>query len=872
MEVIACHINADFDTFASMIAAAKLYPDARLVVPGSFQQVLRDAMGSLKLDLKIEKAADIDLDKVTRLILVDIRHAARIGRLSVLTQGKGVDIHIYDHHPKTADDIKGSLVVSHNYGSTTTILTLIIKERGLVLSGDEATVLMAGIYEDTGFLSFPSTCEEDYEASSFLLSCGADLKRVSKFLKSKESSEEIHLLDKFIRSKETYSFAGTDVVVASASIEGYSGEVAEIAQRLAEIESPDALILLAGSEDRVHLVIRSSSTDVNAGLIARAMGGGGHPSAASATIKGLTLIEAKEKLTSFVKDELTNKRTAEQMMSAPAITVTTSTPISSAWELLLRFNINAIPVVEGTAICGVITRQVVSKAIFHKLGSTQVKDYMTIDFEYVTTKTPIDKIREKVFSHGQRLLPVCKGKRVVGVITRTDLLKLLQAELLEGQVTNLPGVKSRKLKNVMGERLPENVFQLLEEVGRVASSMGYKAYAVGGFVRDLLLRRDNLDIDLVIEGDGIEFARKFAKRAKARVKTHSRFKTAVVIFPDGLHVDVATARLEYYERPGALPTVEMSSLKLDLYRRDFTVNTLALDLIPASFGTLIDFFGAQGDIKDKRIRAIHNLSFVEDPTRILRAVRFSERFGFKIAKQTLAHIKNTMKLDIFKGVSGARLADELKNILEEDIAVEAVSELHKLGVLKQIDASIDWNAQMRSLFVRARDTLAWYRLLYTDRKVEVWLVLFLALTDQLKDARLCALAKRLSITGKKDLAVIEGRRAGLRALKKITGKPRLKMSELYHLLKHLPIEVVLYLMEKTDDEATKKLFSEFITRLSPMETALSGVELKRLGVKEGPRMGTILTVLLDKRLNDEISTKEDEVALVRGLVEKKKGR
>ena len=873
MEVIACHINADFDTFASMIAAGKLYPNARLVVPGSLEKVLREAIGSMKLDVKIEKAAQVDLDKVTRLILVDIRHAARIGSLSKLTEKKGVDIHIYDHHPETADDIKGSVVVSHNYGSTTTILTLIIKERELVLTGDEATVLMAGIYEDTGFLSFPSTCVEDYEASSFLLTAGADLKRVSKLLKSKVSSEDIHLLDKFIEQAERHSFEGTDVMIAAASIEGYHGEVAEIAQRLARIEAPDALFLLASSEDRIHLVIRSASTDLNAGLIARAMGGGGHPNAASATIKGLTLIDAKEMLVSHIKDELTNKRTAELLMSAPAITVTTDTLISGALEIMLNFNINAMPVVEGTNIRGVITRQVVSKAIFHKLGSSKVKDYMTIDFDFVTTKTPIDKIREKVFSYGQRLLPVCKGKQVVGVITRTDLLKLLQAELLEGPVEGGPGVKSRKLKNLMRERLPERVFDLLEEAGVVASSMGFKAYAVGGFVRDLLLRRNNLDIDIVIEGDGIEFARRFAKRAHARVKSHSRFKTAVMIFPGGLHVDVATARLEYYERPGALPTIEMSSLKLDLYRRDFTVNTLALDLIPLNFGTLIDFFGAQGDIKDKSIRAIHNLSFVEDPTRILRAVRFSERFGFKIAKQTMTHIKNTMKLDIFKGVSGARLADELRNILEEDIAIEAVGKLQELGVLKQIDASIDWNADMRSLFARARDTLAWYRLLYMDRKVDVWLVLFLALTDQLKDARLKALAGRLSITGKKNMAVIEGRRAGLRALKKIAGKPKpkLMMSEVYHLLKPLPVEVILYLMEKTEDEATRKIFSEFITRLSPMKTELSGAALKRLGVKEGPRMGSILTGLLDKRLNSEISTKEEEEEVVRGLV-KRKGR
>jgi tRNA nucleotidyltransferase (CCA-adding enzyme) len=284
---------------------------------------------------------------------------------------------------------------------------------------------------------------------------------------------------------------------------------------------------------------------------------------------------------------------------------------------------------------------------------------------------------------------------------------------------------------------------------------------------------------------------------------------------------------------------------------------------------LIDFFGALGDIKDKRIRAMHNLSFVEDPTRILRAVRFSKRFGFKISKQTLGHIKNTIKLDIFKGLLGQRLTSELKNVLEEDIAIEAVSTLDELGVLRQIDPAIDWNDEMRSLFSRARETLAWYRLLYTDQKCEIWLVLFLALTDQLKDARFKKLAARLAITGKRNTAIIDARRSGLRALNKISAKPGPKNSEIYRLLKPQPIEVVLYLMEKSDDEAIRKVFSDFITKFSRMETALNGAALKRLGVKEGPRIGKILKQLLDKRLNGEISTKAEEEKIVRACKAKR---
>ena len=182
----------------------------------------------------------------------------------------------------------------------------------------------------------------------------------------------------------------------------------------------------------------------------------------------------------------------------------------------------------------------------------------------------------------------------------------------------------------MKERLPKRVFSKLEQAGELADHMGVSAFVVGGFVRDLLLGIENLDLDLVIEGDGIAFARALGRREKARVKVHERFGTAVVMFPEGFKLDVATARTEYYEYPAALPTVEPSSIKKDLYRRDFTINTMAVRLNKGEFGALIDFYGGRRDLKEKTIRVLHSLSFIEDPTRVFRAIRFEQRFGFHL--------------------------------------------------------------------------------------------------------------------------------------------------------------------------------------------------------------------------------------------------
>jgi tRNA nucleotidyltransferase (CCA-adding enzyme) len=391
-----------------------------------------------------------------------------------------------------------------------------------------------------------------------------------------------------------------------------------------------------------------------------------------------------------------------------------------------------------------------------------VKDYMSAEVECVSTDTSIYEIREKAIGRGQRLLPVLKDGLIAGVITRTDILKLLQEELSERPSEKR---KRRSLKSLMNERLPRWAIKILKDAGATAGELGFKSYVVGGFVRDLLLRRENLDMDIVIEGgDGIVFAIEFAKRFNLRVKGHERFRTAVIVFPDGFKIDVATARLEFYERPGALPTVELSSLKLDLYRRDFTINTLAVALNPRRFGDLVDFFGGQKDIKEKTIKVLHNLSFVEDPTRALRAVRFSERFGFRIGGQTMNLIKNTVKLDLLSRLSGVRLRDELENVLMEDTAAGVVKRLASLGLLALVHPAIKWDEENQTLFERTKEVLAWHRLLYTKDTVSEWLVLFLALTDPLTEEELKALTKRLAIAGKKRQAIISSRSDGIRAL------------------------------------------------------------------------------------------------------------
>jgi tRNA nucleotidyltransferase (CCA-adding enzyme) len=867
MELITAHTNADFDTLASMIAAKKLYPKAVLAFSGSLEKALEDALLRLELPYEIKKAKEINLKEIKKLILVDTHSKSRIGRFSEILTNPKLVIHIYDHHPIDTDDedaIRGIVEVIKKYGSTTTILALILKKKKIKLTTIEATILMAGIYEDTGSLSFSSTTTKDFAAASFLLSSGARLKEVSELLNKEMSSLEVQALSEFIESETTYSVGGYDVIIAEAFVDDYHGDISSLAEKLSEIESMESLFLLADVGRSVHVVARSNASGVNVGEILKKLGGGGHPHAASCTIKGLTLIETRERVLEAIKKSVLPKKTAHDIMTAPAITIDSQATLSEASLIMRRYNVNSLPVLKGEKLLGVISRQVASKASYHKLGKDVVSNFMTTDITTAAESTSVDDIREALLLRNQRILPVLKHGQVTGVITRTDLIKIMHEELTDDR-----GRKDkRRLKTELRQGLPKWALAILHDAGSVADSLGYKAYVVGGLARDLLLKRENLDIDIVIEGDGIKFAKKFANENKLQTRTHDRFHSAVIIFPDGYKIDVATARLEYYERPGALPTIERSSLKLDLFRRDFTINTLAISINPENFGELIDFFGAEKDIRDKTIRTLHSLSFVEDPTRALRAVRFSERYGFKIGKHTLNLIKNTIKKSTIKAVSGKRLRDELQNILMEENPGASLKRLDEIGILSMLSKNLRWDKYQSTLFKRTKETLAWFRILETDTPVDEWAVQLLSITDQLNERELLLLVKYLSISNRHRLSTIKARPKALLALKLISERKTLKKSTLYSLLIGLPIETLLYLMSKAARVNERKKISDFISRLRHLKCELTGRDLKRLGIKEGPEIGKTLNILLKAKIDEKIENKDDEIKFVKKFINK----
>ncbi|MCP4715961.1 MAG: CBS domain-containing protein [Deltaproteobacteria bacterium] len=868
MDIITTHINADFDALASMLAAKKIYPDAKLVFPGAQEKSIRDFLLQSTLYLMdIEKAGNISLKDVTRLILVDIRQGSRIGKFESLCTDGAVEIHIYDHHPPAPDDITGTFEVIKPYGATTTIMCEILQQKKIVVTPDEATVFMIGIYEDTGNLTFSSTAVEDYHAAAYLLSQGAHLNTVSDLVVKELTVEQVSMLNEMIENAAVNTIKGVDVMIARASSENYVGDFAVLVHKLKNMENVNVLFALANMDDRIYIVGRSRIQEVNAAEVLLEFGGGGHATAASATVHDMTLVQVEQRLLKILQKKIEPVKVARDFMTTPVKTVALDETLLSASKLLTRYNINVLPVTSGRKLVGIVSRQMIDRAKHHGLEHSPVSEFMSTDYFTVKPATALAQIKQHIVDDNQRFLPVVSRGHVTGAITRTDLLRILHVDTsdaaAEVESARSPQGRKKQMKSLLRERLSGEVFALLHDIGRTADQLNCNAYAVGGFVRDVFLRVPDFDIDIVIEGDGIQFARKFAERYGYHAKVYKKFGTACIDTGSDIKIDVASSRMEYYEKPAALPKVEWGSIKLDLYRRDFTINTLALCLNPKFFGELIDFFGARRDIKEKTVRVLHNLSFVEDPSRIFRAIRFEQRFGFHLSKLTKSLIDNAVKMEFLNDLSGKRIFSELVLMLKEEQVLAILKRLSEFGLLGCINPVLKYDAYLRNLMKNIDEVLSWYDLLYLDNTCEKWFVFMLGLFDRLQSDEVEKLCRHFDIKNKYAVPVHIAKTTGNDVLYSMSRKKILTKSYIYSQLHGLPVEVALYLMARTGRKSTKQAFSLYFTQLQHTKLHLNGNDLIRIGIAPGRVYKKIMQTLLEAVLNGEVKGKAAELQFVK---------
>ena len=871
MQVITTHLSADFDCMAAMVAAQKLYPEACMVFSGSMEKPLQDYLRAVNPAFSFSRIKDVDLDQVTRLIVVDTQDPERIGLFKNLLNKDGVEVHVYDHHLDVAHPLKADRSVIKKRGSSTTVLCEELAERGIELSPEESTLMALGVYQDTHSLISISTTPEDFQTVGRLVANGADLNTVAEFVEPRLNQEQLGVMNALIQSLEIHNFNGVDVALCTATLDNYVGDLAVVVYRLMELENLNAAFALIRLDTRVYLIGRGRTEEINVAHVLREFGGGGHANAAAASTRDLTLVQAQEKLMAVLNDKVEPLKRIREVMHHPVISVNAGDTLEQTEKKMTRFNLNTLPVMSGKKPVGIITRQVVEKALHHKLAREKAEEVMIHEFSVTTPEAYFKTVIPTIIEDKQKVVPVVNPKNghLVGIVSRGDLLRILHRDLTPYAAGSYAPLLERgqgaakQIKSMMTERLPREIMSLLNTVAEVADRMGVSAYVVGGFVRDLLLRIDNFDMDIVIEGDGIKFSRAFGKELNAKVVSHQKFGTSVVNLPDGFKVDVATARTEYYKHPAALPTVERSSIKSDLFRRDFTFNSLALRLTGKEAFTLLDFFNGQRDLKDKVVRVLHNLSFIEDPSRAFRAVRFEQRLGFRIGRQTEAFIKSAVKKKFIEKLSGARLYSELFLILKEPFPLNCLRRMKELDLLQTIHPRVLRQKKDFDLIERVQEVFSLSRIVHLVQECENGYVFLLALLVSLDGREVSRAATRLSLSQKmrrRIRADLDHCKSRLKSLKR---KSKFQPSDIYNLLDNLSSEAVLLLMAVSGSEKINKNILLYLTEYhESAQLSLTGDDLIHMGIQPGPVFKTVFQTLREARINGLIHSREEEMQLV----------
>lgn len=863
MEIITSHAVLDFDGLASMVAANKLYPGAVKVFSGTISKNVKKFMALYKDSVIVKNMRDIDLNEVSRVIVVDTANSHRLGPIHELAGRLGVEFHVYDHHPASESDVPASLREVHRVGATTTIMVEKLREKGITINAFDATILALGIYEDTGSLLFSTTTARDAYATAYLLERGANLSVVNNFMEHSFTGEQIRLLQDFMDSARLHRINNIDVVIAVAEVPHFVPGMDVVTHRLFEMKNPDVAFAIGKMDDRIHVVARSRVANAKVNEVLKPLGGAGHEKAAAAVVRNKSIDEVVDIVIRNLQEWIHPPLKAKDIMSSPVKTVGPAISMEEVGRIMLRYGHTGMPVVDSGKMIGVISRRDVDKSLVHNLGHAPVKGFMTTNVVAVGPETSIAELQSLMVENDVGRLPVIQDGIIAGIVSRTDILRTLHGDDYPEDHETLfrkADEGTRNLAGMMDDRLPSKIIEILQMAGSVGERLGFQTYCVGGFVRDLILQVPNFDVDLVVEGDGPTFARELAEEWGARVRIHDRFRTAVIALDDGNKIDVATARTEYYEYPAALPQVSDSSIREDMYRRDFTINTLAISLNPGRYGQLIDYFGGRRDIEQRCIRILYNLSFVEDPTRILRAIRFEQRYALNIESDTLRFAVDAIERRLLGHLSYKRILNELILILAEKDPLPALNRMHEIGVWEYILPEVKLNGISTGKFRRVPAVTGWWQERYFTTDIKVWLTYFMVILARVDNSQREAVLRRYPFDNysRRCLEMAAGVPETAREL---SGRLHL-LSEIHERIGNYEHDLMIYLLLCLKDEETWDKVVEYLDKRARIRVYVNGRDLIELGLKPGPGFTEIKEALYRARLDGLAANKTEELALV----------
>lgn len=867
MEIIISHSNCDFDGFASMLAASLLYPQARLCITGSVEGNLKNFLERYHNKFDLLKEKSLKLEEVTRIIAVDNRDITRLGKVGHYLinnpeRQKDISIICYDHHPDSKADIVADYTHVDLTGACTTVMLDFLNNAGIQISPFYASIFALGIYEDTGNFMNASVTARDFAAASYLFSIGASLNMIREYMPREFTPNQLKLINEMLSICETISIRGIEVSFIELKTEGYQEDIAYLLQTVKASRNLKLLFCICYRDNKVQVIARNDYDFLYLDKLMQALGGGGHKSATFASFSKNEYRDIKQKIIDMLEQQVLEYGTASDIMTIPVDIVPPEMKLTEAREFLITKHYSTLVIGRESRVVGILTKKDISRALHHKMEETPVDSCMSTDVVTVKENESINTVYKKMVDFNIGRIPVVDhDNRVQGIITRSDLLHyhfhfLFKQDEIAADFDNVKGVMQRNLS--------EEIIELLKQAGHVAETMDMKAYVVGGFVRDLIMQRYNYDVDLVIEGDGLLFSQEFTRKFGRKFRPFPQFGTAYVVLKNGRKIDVATARTEFYAGAGSLPEVAFSSIRNDLYRRDFTINSLAVCINPKQFGILHDYFGGRRDIRLGVIKVLNNMSFIEDPIRILRAIRFEQRFGFKIDERTLHLLHGSLKLKSLKKVSAERIRSELIVSCKKGAAEGFFMRLEELGILREININLVFSTRKREVCRKISELVIWFKNSFPSERLESWICYHLALLADISLRIKLKIARQLKYSNSFISSVEKTTRFSEEIL------PRLEKTddegEIGLEMRPLNVESIIFLIAYIESDSMKEKLTRYLTKTRYIETELNGKDLLSLGLPEGKIIGRILKELWKRKVDDELPDRESEIAFIKQYI------
>ena len=858
--LITTHQSTDFDALASVVAAKKLFPDSIASISGSMNQNVRDFY-KMHIDLlDLIEPENVDQGAVDTLIIVDTRIADRLGVFCDMTRREDVKKIIYDHHPNSSDDIKGEYIDrSKPYGATTTVLIKELIKRKISIDQMEATLFALGIHEDTGSLTYLTSTRHDAAALAFLISNGANIAVINNFLSTALTPEQHALLELLLHSITRVKMKDKNIIFAYAVVDEFIDGLSVLAYKLLDIEESDVGFIYVKMGERIQLVARSKAAEVDVLKILEPFGGGGHPQAVSAVLKDQSFDVVKAEIYKRLEVSLAPQKVARDIMSYPVKFVPEDSTVLEASEMMSKLGHTGLPVLSHGQVVGVISRKDADKAIRHGLEHAPVRGFISKKLIKADPDTDIFELQKLMIQNSIGRIPIVDGSKIVGIVTRKDLLRALHGDqYLNPRFFLSADAKGKNIEELMREYFSIKLFDAVKKIGNITNRLKMKAYLVGGIVRDIIMGVKNFDIDIVIEGDGIQLAIEASKRFKCPYKVHSKFGTATLFIDADFNMDIATSRMEYYEKPASLPLVVKSNIRQDLYRRDFTINTMAISLNSDSWGKLLDYFGGMEDIVNGNIRILHSMSFIEDPTRIFRAIRFEQRLGFGIEGNTEEKLKEAIILGLPYKLSPVRLRDEMLNMLNERNPWKSFQRLNEFGGMKYFSPSFLINKYVQ--LAMKKGSKSHERLLKKfNLPTKKWLVLLgeMLLFSKFSSAdEVVNWGRGIRLTNKNVNVLVEIFNSASAVINAICSS-ELNDHELFEIFSDLGDNTIVIIHSYDSKSAIN--VERYLKMLSSIKVEINGDDIIKLGIEPGEKIKKILRQIKILKVKGILKNKDEEI-------------